>query len=165
MIVWSAAEIAVTMICIGIPVCRPLYKQYLDKWTSRDASKNYQQQRSGGRSYPLRTFGGSTMPGDVDERDADVKDQAASSDHSLTGGDSVTTADRKLGLNGPFTKSYAMGGERVTGDNQSDEEILGPDFRRSQRQEASIDVQRKGTSGGGIQVTDEFEITTSRARN
>jgi len=103
------------------------------------------------------------MPGE-DGREVDNKDQAASSDPSLTGADSITTADRKLGLNGPFTKSYAMGGERVTGDNQSDEEILGPDFRRSQRQGTSMDIQRKG-HGGGIQVTEEFEITTSRAHH
>ncbi|RMJ03486.1 hypothetical protein CDV36_014978, partial [Fusarium kuroshium] len=40
-IVWSAAEMAVTMICIGIPVCRPLYKNYISRLTSGGASSRY----------------------------------------------------------------------------------------------------------------------------
>ncbi|KAF5007139.1 hypothetical protein FDECE_6525 [Fusarium decemcellulare] len=138
LIVWSAAEIAVTMICIGIPVCRPLYKKYLDKWTSRDAS-NYREQSEGG-TYPLRTFGGSTMR--AGPKDDDTSD----------GGDSITKAERKLGIGGPFNKAYAKGGERVRGDNQSDEQILGPDFRRSQR--ADLESQDKG-------ITVTYEVTTS----
>uniref|UniRef100_A0A8H7TN64 Rhodopsin domain-containing protein n=1 Tax=Bionectria ochroleuca TaxID=29856 RepID=A0A8H7TN64_BIOOC len=38
-IIWAAAEIAVTMVCIGIPICRPLYKDYLSRLSSRDTSK------------------------------------------------------------------------------------------------------------------------------
>lgn len=63
------------MICIGIPVCRPLYKRFLDKLTSGHGSGSggYKKQTgsgnglggggSGGPRYVLRTFGGSTMPG------------------------------------------------------------------------------------------------------
>lgn len=147
LIVWSAAEIAVTMICIGIPVCRPLYKRYLDKWTSRDASK-YQEQIEGGGSHPLRTFGGSTLrPGQVDKDDDNFDDR-----------DSITREERKLGIGGPFTKSYAVGGGRVCGDNQSDEEILVPNFRRSQQRAADLDAQHMGM---GIRVTDEYKVTSS----
>lgn len=132
------------MICIGIPVCRPLYKKYLEKLTSRDGSKyrNYQDRSEGG-SYPLKTFGGSTMRPGPDTKDGDTSD----------GEDSITKAERKLGIGGPFTKSYVRGGERVRGDNQSDEQILGPDFRRSQRDD--LESQDKG-----IRVT--YEVTTSR---
>lgn len=74
LIVWSAAEIAVTMICIGIPICRPLYKQWLDRMLSYGSgigSGGYQKQNGQGhsgedhsrRGYGLRTFGGGTMPG------------------------------------------------------------------------------------------------------
>ncbi|KAH8657362.1 hypothetical protein BGZ61DRAFT_371278 [Ilyonectria robusta] len=147
LIVWSAAEIAVTMICIGIPVCRPLYKRYLDKWTSRDASK-YQEQIEGGGSYPLRTFGGSTLrPG-----------QANKDDDTLDDRDSITKEERKLGIGGPFTKSYAVGGGRIRGDNQSDEEILVPNFRRSQQRAAEIDAKQMGM---GIRVTEEYKVTSS----
>lgn len=132
------------MICIGIPVCRPLYKKYLEKLTSRDASKyrNYQDQSEGG-SYPLKTFGGSTMRAGPGTKDGDVSD----------GDDSITKAERKLGIGGPYTKSYVMGGDRVRGDDQSDEQILGPDFRQSQR--TDLESQDKG-----IRVT--YEVTTSR---
>ncbi|KAK4033041.1 hypothetical protein C8A01DRAFT_40508 [Parachaetomium inaequale] len=85
LIVWSAAEIAVTMICIGIPICRPLYKHWLDRllgYASGAGSGGYQkqkgqQQQQGGRSgdnssrqrgYGLRTFGGGTMPGTSSSR-------------------------------------------------------------------------------------------------
>jgi hypothetical protein len=132
------------MICIGIPVCRPLYKRYLDKWTSRDASNKYQQQSEGG-SYALQTYGGSMRP----RRGADSNDPSV-------GGDSIMHKDRKIGLSGPFTKSYAIGGDRVRGDDQSDESILGHDFRRSQR---TPDHESQGKS---IRVTAEYEITTSR---
>ncbi|KAF4974592.1 hypothetical protein FZEAL_8519 [Fusarium zealandicum] len=138
LIVWSAAEIAVTMICIGIPVCRPLYKRYLDKWTSRDASK-YQEHSEAG-AYPLRTFGGTPMRPGPATKDGDISDA-----------DSITKAERKLGIGGPFNKSYAKGG--VRGDNQSDEEILGPDFRNSQQ--ADLETQDRG-------ITVTYEVRTSR---
>lgn len=122
LVIWTAAEIAVTMICIGIPVCRPLYKCCLEKWTSRDASK-YHQKSGEALSYPLQTFGGSTLRprqgGNYDSSDL------------RRGGDPIALEERELGLRGPCTKSYVVGGSQVRGDNQSEEEILGPDFRRS----------------------------------
>ncbi|CAG1970341.1 unnamed protein product [Fusarium graminearum] len=129
------------MICIGIPICRPLYKQYLDELTSRDASK-YQEQ-SHGRSHLLKTFGGSTLrPGQINKYD--------SSD-----GDSIKETERKLGIRGPFNKAraYAMQDEQVRDDSQSDDQILGPEFRQShQNDREALDK--------GIMVT--YEVTTSR---
>ena len=61
-IVWSAAEMAVTLICIGIPICRPLYKKYLDKLTSRNTSSSYKNISGSGGNVPLRTIGGSELP-------------------------------------------------------------------------------------------------------
>lgn len=137
----SSTEIATTMICIGIPICRPLYKQYRDKLTSRDASK-YQEQ-SDGRSHPLKTFGGSTLrPGQINKDD--------NSD-----GDSIKETERKLGIRGLFNKAraYAMHDERVCDDNQSDEQILGPEVCQShQNDREALDK--------GIMVT--YEVTTSR---
>ncbi|KAH7142930.1 hypothetical protein B0J13DRAFT_585588 [Dactylonectria estremocensis] len=115
-IVWSAAEVAVTMVCIGIPICRPLHKKYLDKWTSKDGSK-----------YKANTAGG-------------------------------LGADRKLGLNGPCTKSYVIRG-RFLGDNQSEEEIQGPNFLQSQQRRSDDDGLEKG-----ILVTEGYQVTSSRAR-
>lgn len=62
LIVWSAAEIAVTLICIGIPVLRPLYKRiYLRFRTQSAHSSRYlkQSDRSRGEQpgYALHTIG------------------------------------------------------------------------------------------------------------
>ncbi|KAF5645100.1 integral membrane protein pth11 [Fusarium sp. NRRL 52700] len=136
LIVWSAAEIAVTMICIGIPVCRPLYKQYLDRWTSRDGSK-YKEQSAGG-SHPLQTIGGSYINANTDVSSEGCK---------------AAEQEKKIGLKGPFTKTriYSKPAERVRRDDQSDESILGPDFRRNQQD----DLGERG-----IRVT--YEVTTSQ---
>lgn len=110
----------VTMICIGIPVCRPLYKKYLSKWSSRNSSK-YQQ--NSGASFPLQTIGGSTKyPAQVHKKDS-------------TSEASVEEYERR-GIGGPYGKNkvFAKGAERYS-ENQSEEEILGPDFRRSQQQD------------------------------
>ncbi|VUC23457.1 unnamed protein product [Clonostachys rosea] len=39
-ILFAAAEQCVTMICIGIPVCRPLYRQYLNRQASHGSSNS-----------------------------------------------------------------------------------------------------------------------------
>ncbi|KAL9567218.1 hypothetical protein ACKAV7_008648 [Fusarium commune] len=122
LIVWSAAEMTVTMICIGIPVCRPLYKKYFGKWSSRNKSKD--QEQNSGASYPLQTIGGSTMyPAQVHKKES-------------TSEASVKEYQGK-GISSSYSKNkvFAKGVERVYGENQSEEEILGPDFRRSQQQD------------------------------
>ncbi|KAF9768753.1 hypothetical protein IL306_013901 [Fusarium sp. DS 682] len=119
LIVWSAAEMTVTMICISIPVCRPLYKKYFSKWSSCGSSK-YREQNSGA-SYPLQTIGGSTMyPAQVHKKDS--KSEA-----------SVKEYERK-DVGGSYTKNrvFAKGTEKGYGENESEEEILRPDFRKSQ---------------------------------
>ncbi|KAH7243813.1 hypothetical protein B0J15DRAFT_451563 [Fusarium solani] len=49
-IVWSAAEIVVTMVCIGIPVCRPLYKRVFQRLTSNGGGES-QLPRCSARLY------------------------------------------------------------------------------------------------------------------
>ncbi|KAK3940295.1 hypothetical protein QBC46DRAFT_127916 [Diplogelasinospora grovesii] len=165
LIVWSAAEIAVTMICIGIPVCRPLYKRFLDRLLSKGNSGYQKQGASNGPRFGLRTFGGSAMPNRW-ESNADGKSQVS---HTTSGTDNGpggsganngSFTDVKLGINGPFTETRAMAG-RVAPDNHSDEEILGEEFRRSQVR--GSDPERGMTSGGNaaIQVTEEWRVTRS----
>ena len=136
-IVWSAAEMCVTMVCIGIPVCRPLYKDYIDKLTSRDTSKY--KGLSGNAGMPLRTIGGSEQyPGG--------HSQALDSKHR-----EGRTPDPKP----PGSQnSSTMGGKSAyyPGDNHSDEEILSESFK----------VQPGGVfseNNKGITVTEEFEVT------
>lgn len=82
LIVWSAAEISVTMICIGIPICRPLYRTFLEKLTSQLSGGGGSNAAPGSnlktpisswfprnqylhksRSYGLRTLGSSEYQG------------------------------------------------------------------------------------------------------
>ncbi|KAG4269115.1 hypothetical protein FPRO04_12238 [Fusarium proliferatum] len=137
LIVWSAAEIAVTMVCIGIPVCRPLYKQYLDKWISRDGSK-YEKHSDGG-SYPLQTIGGSYINGNAPDK------------NDSSEGCKVAEYEKKTRIKGPSIKTRISFGatEGVRSDDQSDESILGPDFRRNQHddlEERGIRVAYEGTT-------------------
>ncbi|KAF5660147.1 integral membrane protein pth11 [Fusarium heterosporum] len=127
LIVWTAAEMTVTMICIGIPVCRPLWKQYLIKWTSRD-SKSREPNSAG--SFPLQTIGGSTpYPKPTYKRD-----------ELIDSDDVLREQDRKSGLRDSIAKArhYSNGIERAQNDNQSEEEILGSGFRRSQREDLEM---------------------------
>lgn len=62
-IVWSVCEIAVTMICIGIPVCRPLYKRFFQKLTSGNASND--NKRHNAPPLALYTIGGSKITGHI----------------------------------------------------------------------------------------------------
>ncbi|KAH8683780.1 hypothetical protein BGZ61DRAFT_496109 [Ilyonectria robusta] len=111
-IVWSAAEMAVTMVCIGIPVCRPLYKKYLGKWSSKDGSK-YNANTAGG--YRLRTIGTNEMHDEI---------RAESVDSCAKDGQHIVRVDKDLDLHNSNIKSSAIRGG-FPGDNQSEEEILG----------------------------------------
>ncbi|KAK8043956.1 hypothetical protein PG994_012794 [Apiospora phragmitis] len=63
---WSIAELAITLVCIAIPVCLPLFKHILSNYNlpppvASEASA--QKPASPGGVFALRTFGGSSMPG------------------------------------------------------------------------------------------------------
>ncbi|CAJ0544605.1 Ff.00g037000.m01.CDS01 [Fusarium sp. VM40] len=125
LIAWTAAEMTVTMICIGIPVCRPLWKQCFNKWTTRGDSKSREPNSAG--SFPLQTIGGNTSrPKPSHQRDSIFDPD-----------DVLGEQDRKTGIRGSTTKTrpYSWGLERARGDNQSEEEILGDEFRRGQRED------------------------------
>jgi len=138
LIVWTAAEITVTMVCIGIPVCRPLYKKYFRKWTTRNSS-NYPEHNSGA-SYPLRTIGGGVIP-------AKRAGKSGSGDTSDIHDKIMREHERRLGISGSLsrTKVYPKGDGRFHSHDQSEEEILGPEFRRSQM----LDFEAQG---GGTQL-------------
>lgn len=91
------------MICIAVPVCRPLYNRFLDKFTSRDTS-SYQKQNGSGQigGFALHTFGGSTLlpRGGPGRR--------------------PSLGQHKLGI----TSTYAMAVGNRREENHSDEEIL-----------------------------------------
>ncbi|KAK8116547.1 uncharacterized protein PG998_004828 [Apiospora kogelbergensis] len=65
-IVWSQVETAATLVCVGIPVCRPLWTRHLSKYF-RSRSSPYEQQDGPSDKGPapigMNTFGGGAMPG------------------------------------------------------------------------------------------------------
>ncbi|KAK3391827.1 hypothetical protein B0T20DRAFT_362125 [Sordaria brevicollis] len=67
LIVWSAAEMGVTLICIGIPVCRPLYKRLYTRFRSQVSGsssgylKQTEQSKGDQPGYALRTIGGGVL--------------------------------------------------------------------------------------------------------
>lgn len=141
LIVWSAAEISVTMVCIGIPVCRPLYKNFLNKLTSSFNSTGYKKhntpsgsalpRNTGGRG--LRTIGGGTIPGREREweENATKGSRSQGEDRSSQEGNGSDESERgvtpvknnfregfkevRLGINGPFTKSKVVSGSAAGG--------------------------------------------------
>jgi hypothetical protein len=129
---------AVTMVCIGIPVCRPLYKDYIDKLTSRDTSKYKGLSGQGG--VPLRTIGGSEQfPGGGNN----------SHSHASKHREGKTPEPKPPGSQ---TSSTIGKSAYYPGDNHSDEEILSDSFK----------VQPGGVFADhnrGITVTEEYEVT------
>lgn len=151
LIIWSAAEIAVTIICIAVPVCRPLYNRFLDKFTSRGTGGSYERQNGCSDQSPgfaLHTFGGSTLlpRGGAGQRVAGKRLRKS------PGGDSdeqPSLGEQKMGR----TSTYAIAIGTRQDENHSDEEILGAEERGSER------LGQHGTNA--IRVTEEVKVTRS----
>lgn len=56
---WSIAELAITLVCIAIPVCLPLWRHLFP----RPAQSASSSKPGSGGIFALRTFGGATMQG------------------------------------------------------------------------------------------------------
>lgn len=139
LIVWSAAEIAVTMICIGIPVCRPLYKRLLTQLTSSDGSK-YKRRNEECDVFAMHTFGGSTLK----PRGGTLESSAG---RSLRGDDV-----KKATVTGAFNRPCISSGEAAAENaNTSEESILG----RPSAGNTTL-------SQHGIMVTEEYHVTRQR---
>ncbi|KAM0235149.1 hypothetical protein ACHAPO_005945 [Fusarium lateritium] len=127
LIIWSAAEMAITLMCIGIPILRPLWRRVVRG--SKISSERYyrRQDENDGEAFKL-----GSMP--------------LGSDKGSSRG--FPNAPAKLGIRGPGTII------RIAGDNQSDESILGPEYRRG------------GPSpDGGICVKQDFQVDWTDAKD
>jgi uncharacterized membrane protein YgcG len=58
---WSIAELALTLICIAIPVCLPLWKAISSATSSKRSSRKTTSGGADGGAFAMRTFGGGTM--------------------------------------------------------------------------------------------------------
>lgn len=177
---------AITLICIGIPVCRPLYKRAFRRIFGETSSAGYHKQSGGAdgsNSVPLRTIGGGLVGPDgkpvvVGKRGAGDSHatgtgtrQNTKTDKEGDGSDGISFSEVKLGVNGPFTRTTVGRGRRGSVDNTSDEEILGEEFRRSQVQRRSEEDRETTVAGGGraprtahgqgIMVTETYRVERS----
>lgn len=70
-IVWHAAELCTTLVCIGIPVCRPLYKGWVAGWseasgwtgTRNRENGSSEEDGGGGGAFAVHTIGGGKLDG------------------------------------------------------------------------------------------------------
>ncbi|KAJ4256251.1 hypothetical protein NW762_009331 [Fusarium torreyae] len=106
LIIWSAAEMAVTLICIGIPILRPLWRQAI-RGSKLSSDRYYRKQGEGsdGQAYSMGNLGQSKSRGATDSHRG------------------FPDADPKLGIRGPSTVT------QIAGYNKSDESILGSEYR------------------------------------
>ncbi|KAH0493329.1 hypothetical protein TgHK011_000003 [Trichoderma gracile] len=142
-IIWHAAEFCSTMVCIGIPVCRPLCRDWLNTWEASRGSKN-------------------TGSGSGWMRNKDQSSDNMFSMHNIEGahtygglGDMPRHQGAALGNSSPthnmitHTASSVAAGARTDSDNTSEESIL----RAEAREQA--EAYRRGS---GIKVKTEFHI-------
>ncbi|KAH7120141.1 hypothetical protein B0J13DRAFT_568378 [Dactylonectria estremocensis] len=120
LIIWSAAEMAVTLVCVGIPILRPLYRRTIHG-SNLSSDRYYRKQGEGsdGQNYNL-----GPMP-----QNSGSKDRSRG----------FPNADPKLGIRGPGTIT------RIAGENPSDESILGSEYRHhttSNQQNGGIQVKK-----------------------
>ncbi|KAI1262796.1 hypothetical protein F5Y18DRAFT_396320 [Xylariaceae sp. FL1019] len=144
LIVWHAAEIAVTMIGIGIPVCLPLYKGALDRlfaserlW-GKEAHNGMQQDILQG-GLALYTIGGTPF---ASNEDAGPRSGRTALKKSLAG--------------------YIQSPSKFNPRAGSSESILGTDFRKGERISYSSEVEGKKASAkqpqGSITICKEVEV-------
>ncbi|KAK7445605.1 hypothetical protein Landi51_08001 [Colletotrichum acutatum] len=151
---------AITMICVGIPVCRPLYKRLFYRFTSENANSGYQKQNEErSSSVPLRTIGGGLVGGDGRPLPQSKTDTTNRSDT-----DDLSFKDTSLGIKGSSTRTQVSRGD-IQMENTSDEEILGEEFRRSQvMQTEGRHYDRHGEQEprlGSILVTETYNVDRS----
>lgn len=137
------------MICIAVPVCRPLYNRFLDKFTSRGTG-SYERQNGSGQSpgFALHTFGGSTLlpRGGGGKRDTGKRRTSPGGDS----GEQLSLGEQKMGS----TSTYAIAIGTRQDENHSDEEILG----------AERHSEQLGQPGGNaIRVIEEVKVTRSKS--
>lgn len=149
---------AITMICIGIPVCLPLYKKVYRRFRTEHGSSGYQKHSVEPRessSVALQTIGGGYVG----------KDGQPVYKSKGSGKDGLSFKDVKLGLNGGSTQVTVGGGQRNSlGSGNSDEQILGNDYRQhvSERTDPLRSHQPRHSQGRqqGIVVTKSYQMTT-----
>ena len=157
LVVWTAAEMAVTLICIGIPASRSLCKYFRARLMS-EYSSDYK--KTAEHVYGLRTIGGGSREQRGSRQiNAHVNTDIDVEEHTDAPRRSVTTG-RTVGLTSSCTTiSHISGPERKPQQGlytQSDEEILlGSAWGGGRGGSSPPTLDRR------IRITEELRITRS----
>lgn len=144
---------AVTLICIGIPVCLPLFKRMRGGVQRKYTSAGYLRKAEEGQhdsSLALRTIGGGYAK----------KDGQPVSGSNKSRDGSVNLDNVKFGTKGTTTRVVVGRVSKTSsGGNTSDEDILGDEYRQSASQtgEANQSADER-LRHPGIMVTKSYRV-------
>lgn len=134
LIVWSSAELAVTLICVGIPVCLPLYRRIYHRF--RPDHRHSADGRKGGGSD-----GASLRPMARGEKRNNSNQGPSNSSESSSAGTRITPTFTQLGaqIGGSTTETSIGRGRSYSEANLvSDEETLADENRCASRVNGSL---------------------------
>lgn len=171
-IVWSQVEGALTLICVGIPVCRPLWTRYISKWwQSRQGSSYIRQNEPTDDSGPigLNTIGGGAMPG-VKQSQTSSKKKWASTMTSTTSADVPCDArsdEVVLTADAPRGQGSGRGAdgrdESPDGDDLRGSWMRGKSMTRTTAEACRPGPGAEGSgSGTGIRMQKTYDISHTR---
>ena len=130
LIIWSGVEMAVTMVCIGIPILRPLYRQVVHGYVSSAGAESHKQyQKQNESNGPHQSYEMGSMAGRLGGKPRSGKDRMS-----------------KLGLHGQTMTDIQTA-------NGSDEHILYPQAARSHDMSMGPTAQP-----GRILVKDDIKV-------
>ncbi|KAH6686967.1 hypothetical protein F5X68DRAFT_232290 [Plectosphaerella plurivora] len=169
-IVWSQVEGALTLICVGIPVCRPLWTRYISKWwQSRQESSYIRQNEPTDQSDPvgLETIGGGTMPGAKRSQTSNKKRWPSTMTSTMATKDGGDAQSDEVDLTGDGGRSQGFAQESEARDDSPDSHALQGSWVRGgsmTRSTAEAYKPRKGTEddgppGSGIRMQRTYDIS------
>ncbi|KAM0275918.1 hypothetical protein ACHAQH_007260 [Verticillium albo-atrum] len=168
-IVWSQVETSLTLICVGIPVCRPLWSRSIGKWWQSRRGESYQRQNDP-RDPPsdpigLHTIGGGTMPGAPKSQESKKKRWNAltgsgSADRGADGDSDEVDLTADIAPRGRGGRDADSQGENQSGHDVKESWVRGDAMTRST-------VERRSPSPGvaledpktGIMMCKTYDVT------
>ncbi|KAH8169992.1 hypothetical protein LIA77_10536 [Sarocladium implicatum] len=142
-IIWHAAELCTTLVCIGIPVCRPLFKSWYDKFTTPQVTSDESKGSSGPGVFALHTIGGSEY---TENKSQKSKNRSKAGYEDLEDDEVVLRKDIQNSRERQvIIKGAPRSDGEASGDNASEDSILRTEWRQSAaavRQENAIEVRQ-----------------------
>lgn len=140
-------------VCIGIPVCRPLFRNWFNIWTSRSGSNPgpYTRDMTGSNlNFMMRTIGGTNYSVRVGLKTPEP-----------LGGGSSSFGPGRIGYETSGTEQSGGGKDYDDNDDNSVEMILGPELKKSQTRNGHGRGWSDGEGRGDIWVKSEVVVKST----